>query len=78
MLLILLAMDRIGNKNNQIFIDPPRTLFHSSQLNQLRAISLIYKRNLKIINHIFVISIGLDVYCYLHNYPVVYRRYCTL
>jgi hypothetical protein len=44
----------------------------------LRAISLIYKRNLKITNHILAIVISLDVYCYLHNYPVVYRRYCTL
>ena len=38
----------------------------------LRAISLIFKRNLKITNHILVIVISLEVYCYLHNYPVVY------
>ena len=35
-------------------------------------IYLIYKRNLLIINHILEIVISLDVYCYLHNYPVMY------
>ena len=42
------------------------------------AISLIYNRKLTINIYILVIGVSLDVYCYLDNYPVVYRRYCTL